>query len=287
MKKLLLFLIIPFISFSQDLKSDSIAILTTFSKDMKLAKEFYSSSCITNYEDYDKIGSNRSLFFISDILKCKKYSDDKPSYFVKGYFLGSPYFTELPDNKIVMIKKNVIKIDSLFQEFQKLDIDAKSKIDDYAKYRSDNFKILYETELLEYLSSFQKFGIGIIEAVPTSNYSMTGAEFKVMNFSNKTIKYITFNFYGKNAVKDKVQYRNGVYNISRKGIGPVNKNVISSWSFDDVWLTDIVQYLTLISVSIQYMDGTTKTVKITKEIWLDEDKVDMLKDLYKEELEKE
>ena len=284
MKKIALIFLIPFLSFSQSLSKDSILIITKFSEDNELLKNFHESNCTTNYVDYKyKTRYVDSLFFISDIFKCKKYSSDKETYFIKGFLLGEQYYSEIPENKIIIADKEKISVDSLYYELKNLPSEARQKIENVAKYNSEIDKEVYKNKLLDEVLSYEKYGIGIINANPTSNYSMTGAEFRIMNFSKKTIKYITFNFYGKNAVKDKVQYRKGVYAVSRKGIGPVEQYTISSWEFDDVWLTDIVEYLTLTSVSIIYMDGTSKIIKITDNMWIDEDKINLANDLIKEE----
>lgn len=122
---------------------------------------------------------------------------------------------------------------------------AKDSADRNAKIVSGIYmqKLLKEAE--QKVFSKEKFGITILKANPTEDCSMTGADFKIFNFSKKTIKYITFNFYGKNAVNDRVSS-----NLSRKSIGPVNHLATGVWSFHTVWLTDIVQTLKLISVNI-------------------------------------
>ena len=114
----------------------------------------------------------------------------------------------------------------------------------------------------------------------------TGAKFSIFNSSKKTIKYITFNFHGKNPVDDKVLYRAGVYNVSRKGIGPIESYEIGSWSFDNIWLTDSVDYLVLTSMVIIYMDGTSKTIPMKESLWFEDkyiNNLDKLETNFKEE----
>ncbi|CAA7195295.1 hypothetical protein [Chryseobacterium potabilaquae] len=126
-------------------------------------------------------------------------------------------------------------------------MEEKDSIDSWSKELSEVYMRNLENEISDKVFSKKKNGIAIISAYPTEDYSFTGAEFKILNFSKKTIKYITFYFYGKNAVKDRV----GI-NMSRKGIGPVESLATATWSFNNVWLTDIVQTLKLISVNIIY-----------------------------------
>lgn len=98
--------------------------------------------------------------------------------------------------------------------------------------------------------------------------------FNVIAKSQKTIKYITFNFFGKNPVDDRVGA-----NVSRKGIGPVESLGTGKWSFDNVWLTDVIETLKLLSVNIIYMDGTAKTIPITDKYWLDQEDLDNFNDI--------
>jgi len=132
---------------------------------------------------------------------------------------------------------------------------------------------LLNEELKDALQPFiesEKNGIGVISYVATSGYSTTGASFSIYNPSKKTIKYIWFTVAGENPVGDLVQFSKGVYYKTLKAIGPVKTNSIADWSFEYVWFTDIVDYLRLTTIKIQYMDGSTRTIKYNKNMYIGE-----------------
>ncbi|MCY0978369.1 energy transducer TonB [Chryseobacterium wangxinyae] len=132
---------------------------------------------------------------------------------------------------------------------------------------------LLRVELKDALQPFinsEKYGIGVISYTAISGYSTTGASFSIYNPSQKTIKYIWFTVAGENPVGDLVQVSKGVYYKTLKAIGPVVTSGIAEWSFDYVWSTDIVEYLRLSNIKIQYMDGTFKTIKYNKNMHIGE-----------------
>lgn len=274
MKKLFSLFLIGFsiILLAQDLKKDSIGVAYVFKSTSDLKKSISNHSSYCYFSDSESLYlDDTKILLVTDIGVC----NDK--YYVKGYFFGKEYYIEdKKENFKFFIPKESEKIydfEEIQRSFNELDLIQKVKLNNFSKYIS---LILLEGKIdtsFDYIKSFDKYSVGIIEAHATSNYSMTGAKFKIYNSSKKTIKYITFNFYGKNAVEDKVQYRKGVYNVSRKGIGPVESYATASWEFDDVWLTDIVEYLSLTSLNIIYMDGTSKVIKVTDNLWIDEDKM--------------
>ncbi|MGJ1292499.1 hypothetical protein [Sphingobacterium multivorum] len=83
----------------------------------------------------------------------------------------------------------------------------------------------------------------------------TGIKYEVMNVGKKTIKYITFNFTGYNAVDDKVSILK-----SRKGIGPIDPGESGGYTFEYVWFTDIVEYAKTNSIKLQFKDGSIRTL---------------------------
>ncbi|WP_185246677.1 energy transducer TonB [Chryseobacterium bernardetii] len=115
----------------------------------------------------------------------------------------------------------------------------------------------------------EKYGIGLIKYQATDDYSSTGASFTVYNSSKKTIKYIWFTVAGENAVGDLVG-SGGKYYKTLKGIGPTKSQEFGQWSFDYVWYNDLVEYLKLSTIKIQYMDGTFKTVKYNNNLFIGE-----------------
>ena len=132
---------------------------------------------------------------------------------------------------------------------------------DFAKIIS---RYRYNEERVKNLKAFQKLierGFVVVEAHPydMSEYTDgTGMKFSFLNTSNNTIKYITINFIGYNAVDDPVPSR-GKTLLTRKCIGPVESFETASYDFEYIWFTDIVDYSKIRSIVVQYKNGTSKT----------------------------
>lgn len=106
----------------------------------------------------------------------------------------------------------------------------------------------------------------------------TSAKFVVYNPTQKTIKYLWFTVVGFNPVGDKVIDRvKGVSNITLKGVGPIEKDESGTYEFDYVWFTDMVETFKIISIKVQYMDNTIKTISNVKEITFTDDMLNSLK----------
>lgn len=229
-----------------------------------------STSCYGS-GSYDSKYQDHNMLFVSEISECKSYSATKD--IIGFYFDGKKYYMadEEEHNNAFFLDGHRKQFSEIKNKFANYTSSEKDSLDDWSRRLSEVYMLQLRKEASNKVFSKEKNGIAILSAHPTEQYSFTGAEFKILNFSKKTIKYITFNFYGKNAVKDRVGK-----NISRKGIGPVESSATGSWSFDSVWLTDIVQTMKLVSVNIIYMDGSTRAIQITDNHWLDEDDLDYL-----------
>lgn len=285
--KQLFFLLLSTLFWGQE--KDSMDIhLATFKGNKELYQELYEPSCFLS----NKVSSNLDNsvpIFITNIIKCNNLGNDKDNYVVSGYWYNKFVYYKISDENQVFLTKNLFNATN---ELQKNTFkDVKELYGDLPQSKKDNIltnSLLMSSvyterkreELKELVFSYKKYGIGVINANPYEDGYATGADFKIFNASSKTIKYITFHFYGKNAVKDKVLYRAGAYNTSRKGIGPVEPFSMASWSFDSVWLTDIVQSLTLTSMTIQYMDNTSKVVKMSDNLWFSN--YETIRDQFKE-----
>lgn len=136
-----------------------------------------------------------------------------------------------------------------------------SEVDSLSEQIRDALQPFFDTE---------KYGIGFIDYSAVSNYSTTGASFMIYNSSKKTIKYIWFTVAGENPVGDLVPVSKGVYYKTLKAIGPVTSYSIASWSFDYVWFTDIVDSMRISNIKIQFMDGSFKTIKYNKNMYIGE-----------------
>lgn len=266
MKKFLFLstLFVYFLCFSQndEFVADK-TVITFWPKTLFLYEKYNNSSC-HGVGDYNKKYSSGNMLFVSDIYDCE-FGNTKEKY-ASVFFDGKVYYVELNDEDLFIINSKKYTVNEAQLFLNSLSKTQKDNIISHSENLSSYYIDYLKSELHDKIFKNKNLGIGIINAYPVEEYSFTGATFEIINFSSKRIKYITFNFYGKNAVADKVGG-----NLSLKGIGPVDSNSISSWTFDSVWYTDVVQTLKLTSVLIQYFDGTSKTIPITEKMWVDED----------------
>lgn len=148
-------------------------------------------------------------------------------------------------------------LDSLLVQPQ----DVRDAFFDYAKIIS---RYRYNEERVKQLTEFQMLmerGFVVLEAHPYDMSEYTdgmGMKFSFLNTSKKTIKYISINFIGYNAVDDPVPSR-GKTLLTRKGIGPIEPYETGSYDFEYVWFTDIIDYSKVRSIVVQYTNGTSKT----------------------------
>lgn len=64
-------------------------------------------------------------------------------------------------------------------------------------------------------------------------------------------------------------YQRGEYAQSVRYVGPIEPNDPASYSFKYVWFTDMVKSARVASITVQYMDGTRKSIKSIT--WANED----------------
>lgn len=129
---------------------------------------------------------------------------------------------------------------------------------------------IVDEEIIEAYKPFyytKKFGIGLINYRATDDGYATGANFFIFNPSNKTIKYIWFTVGGKNPVGDLVKTNVGYYK-TLKAIGPIESKSVGEWTFDYVWLTDVVEDIKISTIKIQYMDGTFRNIKYSDQMYI-------------------
>lgn len=224
---------------------------------ISLLKEYPSTTIVTDYKLCNN-GSPNLFFEIYDGVSFKyvKTSDVSFNEKIDKDNLKVQFATMSPEEK-KFLKDNVGNMANLMRQTEhSISVDKKAD------------------ELFETLKPFhlaKKQGIGFITYHPTSNYGITGATFKVYNPSPKTIKYIWFTIAGENAVEDLVRLSNGKYYTTVKGIGPLESEAISTWSFDNIWLTDNIQYLRISTIKIQYMDRSVKTLKYNDDMYIGTD----------------
>ncbi len=214
---------------------------------------YYSSS------DRDFIGSNKIIQIA-----------DKQRIHGKDYYIG------LYANKCFYISTSDVELP--YEEQMKLDsllacsTDIRNNFFISSKILEHESYILNIREAIKELESFNKYGLSIISwgVYDQSEYTDgTGFRIKFYNPTNKTIKYITINLVGYNAVDDAVSSR-GKYTLSPKCVGPIEPEDAGSYDFEYLWFTDLVEYAKIKSIVVQYTNGTTKTISNISNIeWSD------------------
>lgn len=154
-------------------------------------------------------------------------------------------------------------------------IKTKEEIDSILLERERKEEAIREIRGKNVISSLQKAGIAIMDytAFDNSEYTDgTGFRIKFFNPTKKTIKYINISFFGINAVNDKVLNKyGGSYINNVRCVGPIKQYDEAEYEWDYVWFTDIVETVKLISIKVQYMDGTIRTITDFKNIVVKEE----------------
>lgn len=197
------------------------------------------------------------VFFIGDQVTVRG------TKYYKGVLDGKAFY--IPVSRVSVQKEDVAKIDSLLNSPQ----DVRDSFFEYAKAVSTYMMYGQRKKALAILDGYASKGISIPSwgVYDMSEYTEgTGVRFTFHNPTKKTIKYINVSFAGYNPVDDRVGKV-----VSKKCIGPVAPDETATYDFEYVWFTDIVQYARITSLSVQYMDGTVKTVAKPSSVeWPDE-----------------
>lgn len=219
-----------------------------------------------------------SLLFVYDIIKLKDGYTSDDSYFLKIAFDNKTKYLSLKNTDVNILNKDLgVSVVDLYAFFNSVSEEYRNNIKAKALLFSKALALKKKKELLDYFEKFNKSKIGIITAQPYENYGFTGARFEIINFSKKTIKYITFKFHGLNPVDDKVYLGKNMLTVSKKGIGPVEYLETGSWEFEYAWSTDIVEKMVLKSMDIEYVGGSKLTVLMNDNLYFEEDIFEKLK----------
>jgi hypothetical protein len=152
---------------------------------------------------------------------------------------------------------------------------SKAEIDSILFEREKKEEALREIRGKNLISSLQKAGIAVMDytAFDNSEYTDgTGFRIKFFNPTKKTIKYINISFVGINAVNDKVLNKyGGSYINNVRCVGPIKQYDEAEFEWDYVWFTDIVETVKLVSIKVQYMDGSIRTITDFKNVVVKEE----------------
>lgn len=246
--KTIIFLFLPLLLFGQLKKED--LIIGISNTDTYISKKF-PSNCNLEIEEILK---PKTLLPIFGFQNCEASNTGFYKIIYKNnlYFANEKEITLLPEDE-----KNIKSLDSL----------SSIKMEEKALEFSTILQKNEENKAIEYLSKAKSDGILIKNASVFDQSEYTdGTGFKITfaNPSKKTIKYIWFSVSGINRVNDLVGTK------TLKGVGPLETNQIADFSYDYVWLNDLVYYFKIPSVKIQYMDGTFKTIQNAQKLIIPE-----------------
>jgi hypothetical protein len=262
MKISLLFLFYPVVSFCQLSKADTSGYICVPKSEFTTLYTSVGQNCIGG--EGLKVVRSPKFFIITDVKDCK--SEFLEKQFLEVIYKGNPMVLESDE---VLTKPGIVEEIQLMTEERKRNYKEKMISLDSA-IRSIN-----RQKLLNKLKFSEKEGLLILDwsLKDESEYTDgTGISFNVYNPTKKIIKYITFNVSAFNSVNDKVySSKFKSYVVSPKGVGPIKPGESGEYKFDYLWFSDLPHTAKILSVMVQYMDGTSKLISNTDKVILERD----------------
>lgn len=168
--------------------------------------------------------------------------------------------------KRFFVDKSAIKLSALDQEkAQRLASETRDQYFEKAALLSIQVRRQEFGQLLKAIEATRKAGLTIVKAsiADVSEYTEgTSFSIKVINPTDKPIKYIWFTVIGYNAVNDPVRDRlKGGPSLTVKAIGPIEKDESGSYKWEYMWHTDIVESFKISEIKVQYMDSSTRMIR--------------------------
>ena len=283
--------VLPILLFSQESKIDSVLldkmIIANVNTDFQVGGKINSDCSLGDLKTYKSIHTEApKLTYVTDYILC---NNGTPNMFFEIY--DGNNFLYVKDDKVIFNKD--VDVDNLKVTLSRRTAEEKTFVksniqqlvdfgEEYFVEEKEKEMSVEKREALQPFFDTEKYGLGFVKYNATSGYSSTGATFKIFNPSKKTIKYIWFTVAGENAVEDLVRLSNGNYYTTLKGIGPIESYGFGSWEFEYVWFTDIVEYLRISTVKIQYMDGSVRTIKYNSGMYIGEEAYDHFNNTFDE-----
>lgn len=229
----------------------------------------------------DRFGEKEAKNKINKLKKTINKSDWNDAVAAaKAFRLKSSTMSPEDENKWLNTYRGAFKKAKSFDEFwtfiYSYENDDPDKLVPVASQKAD---ISRKDEAFARLRNMKKYGIAILKSriYDVSEYTEgTGFEVTYYNPTKKTIKYITTNLVGYNAVGDPVKVKGGKTQATVKGIGPVEPDSSAGYSYEYTWFTDLVETYKIVSIKVQYMDGSSTTVNDPKKAWLDRQSYDLI-----------
>lgn len=268
MKKLLLILLmIPSFAYAQ------LEVLEHF-KDYNFPFEFSSITGITQNAEVGNEFTNNyyptfsnsvyldgKFIFIGGIFKRKDFYNTEKIYY-KACYHGRQFYINANDVELLSWDKSSLDTLSVMPD------SIQQKFWEWTKLLAKKYDLKMIGDINNIGKKHAPYGLSLIDwgIYDESEYTDgTSIYFKFLNPTKKRIKYIYVNLYGKNRVGDRI-YEGGKYVKTLKFIGPIESGAIGDVSQEYVWFTDLVDSAKIMSIKVQYMDGTTRTITDIKKI---------------------
>ena len=216
-----------------------------------------------------------------------KYIDSKSLAVISGVFTCNTqgtrhYFKVFYNNKEYFINQEDLITDAgYFEQISKMNPEA---VENFKSHAGNTAQVLYLNKLKEvqsFLEGCKVRGLMLLDwsVYDESEYTQgTSIKIRVHNPTLKTIKYLWFTFLGLNPVGDKVTDKKRGTNITMQGVGPIKPSEEGTYEFSYVWFTDMVDDARIVSIKVQYMDGSVKVISKPSDIILSNDYHDILTD---------
>lgn len=209
-------------------------------------------------------GNGKMLFERMAVVVAGRYrcpsTDRETKDYLVAYYGKQRFFVE--NSAVFMTAENRNRLPALDDQILgKLDFSVLEE-------EGETYRHVAEGEALKAYDAPAKHGISVLDfsVYDESEYTeATGFKLEVYNPTKKTIKYIRVELMGMNAVDDPVRDRFAGSAIKRvRGIGPIKPQDFASYTFENLWFTDTVEWPKLVSLRVDYMDGSSKTIKNLK-----------------------
>lgn len=217
-----------------------------------------------------KGGNGKMLFeqmgmVVAGRYRCKPAYGEAKDYLV-AYFGKQRFFVE---------SKALFMLDEQRAALPELDEQTLASLDSAALEKAgEHYREVAIYGAVRAYSAPAKHGVSVLDFSvydESKHTDATGFKLEVYNPTQKTIKYIHVQLMGMNAVDDPVRDRFGGGVIKRvKGIGPIEPEDFGSYTFEHVWFTDTVEWAKLVSLRVDYMDGSSKTIKDLRRVKVDQ-----------------
>lgn len=228
----------------------------------------------TVFDKYDTLGNGRNIIIGRVFKKNYNINDNGSPFFYLAYYLNREFYID--SNDVILTKETKAQLDSLMLCTQ----EVKDSFNIKAKYQAILMDIATIDAGIKILKSYKRFPISIKSwsIFDSSEYTDgTGAEFTFYNPTKKTIKYIYPTVIGYNAVDDKIGSK------TLTCIGPIEPEGFCSYTFDYVWMTDLVKNAKISNLKIQYKDGTTRTITRPSQVVWTEEEINSVENLVRDE----